>query len=117
MRVRKMDANGDMVFGQGQAAFWANVADGVGQIVGTRLGLWLGQWYLNTADGTPWATKVLGKYTGNTRDVVIQARILSTPGVTQLDSYASQLNRDSRIWSVQANGKTVYGPFSFAGPI
>jgi hypothetical protein len=117
MRVRKLDANGDRQFGLGPAGFWINQPDGVGQIIGTRLRLWLGQWYLKPEDGTPWLTKVLGKYTDATRDLVIQSQILSTPGVLSILTYASQLNRDTRVWSVQGSVKTIYGVFPLVGPI
>lgn len=113
MRIRKMDASGDMSFGAGQGNFFQNSPDGVGQLVETRMALWLGQWFLFLSDGTPWLTKVLGKYTGSTRDAAIQARILATPGVNAILSYASQLNRDTRVWNVQVTLDTIYGQISF----
>ena len=50
MKYRKLDANGDRVWGQGLASFWIDVPDAVGQLIATRLGLWLGQWFLNRSD-------------------------------------------------------------------
>jgi hypothetical protein len=116
MRLRMQDANGDRLFGQGQANFWINVPDAAGQLAQTRMALWLGQWFLNTPDGTPWLTKVLGKYKGSTRDAAIQARILGTPGVKAILAYASQLNRDTRVWNVQATIDTTFGQIKIAGP-
>lgn len=124
MRVRKITAanadgtgGGDMTFGGDQRAFWVNRAEAVGQIVWTRLRLWQGQWFLKPPDGTPYLTKVLGKNTQNTRDAVMRTRILTTPGVSGLASYASQLNRDTRQWSVQAVINTAFGPLLIAGPV
>lgn len=116
MRVRKLDANGDRQFGRGLANFWINVPDGVQQICGTRLRLWQGQWFLNTDDGTPYNTQVLGKYTAATRDPAIQNRILLTPGVLGIDAYASQLDRNTRAWNVQATVDSIYGVFALTGP-
>lgn len=108
MRYRKLSPTGDYVFGNGQADFWRDVPDAVAQAAYTRLQLWLGQWFLNTADGTPYQTQVLGKYTGSTRDAAIRARILGTQGLTSIDAYASQVDRDTRAFSVQATVTTTY---------
>lgn len=123
MRVRKLTATagdgtggGDMTFGKSQQNFLVNQPEAVGQIVWTRLRLWQGQWYLKPSDGTPYLTKVLGKFTQNTRDPVVRTRILTTPGVTGLAAYASQLNTSTREWSVQASINTAYGPVLIAGP-
>jgi hypothetical protein len=109
MRVRKMDANGDMTFGGGQASFYRDQPEAPAQAALTRLYLFLGEWFLDTSDGTPWKTQVLGKYTGSTRDPVIRQRILGTPGVTGIAAYGSQLNRDTREFDVQATIDTLYG--------
>ncbi len=109
MRVRKVDSNWDFRFGHGLEDYWINQPEGVGQAVESRLRLALGDWFLNTADGTPWATKVLGKRTENTRNPVIKARILGTPGVKGIVSYAAQLQRDPRAWAAQVRLDTVYG--------
>lgn len=116
MRVRAVDANGDMQFGNNQANFLSNSPDAVAQICASRLALWTGQWTLDTSQGTPWGTKVLGKYTGNTRDPVIQARILSTPGVLKITRYESALNRDTRAFGWAATIDTQYGQSTIQGP-
>ena len=109
MRYRKLDANGDMMFGRQQADFWRDVPDAPAQAVWTRLQLYLGDWFLDTSDGTPWRTQVLGKYTGSTRDPVIQTRTLGTLNVTGITAYASQVNRDTRDFNVQTTIDTAYG--------
>lgn len=106
-----------MVFGHGAADYWINKAEGVGQLVGSRLALWTGQWYLNTSDGTAWATRVLGKYTEDFRDVTIQQRILATPNVTGINGYNSQLDRQTRQWTAAAEIVTSFGQYVFLGPI
>lgn len=116
MRYRKLDANGDMVFGKGLASFYIDVPEAPAQAVATRLKLLYGEWFLNTTDGTPWETKVLGKYTDSMRDLVIKQRVLGTPGVTDYTNYSSQLSA-RRQFSVQMTLDTVYGAVNLAGPL
>ncbi|MDE1905305.1 MAG: hypothetical protein KGH75_02485 [Rhodospirillales bacterium] len=109
MRYRKLDANGDYSFGHSQANFYANQVEAVAQAVSTRLKLWAGEWFTDTSDGTPWRTEVLGKYTAATYDTVLKARILGTPGVTQLNSYSSSIDPNARALTVRATISTAYG--------
>lgn len=117
MRVRRLDQNGDYVFGGGLASFYINQPEAPAQCAWTRIRLWLGQWYLNTSDGTPYQTEVLGKYTGSTADAAIQARLLGTPGVKEILSYSSSLDRDTRAWTANVTMNTIYGPIQLVGPI
>lgn len=72
---------------------------------------------LDITDGTPWRTEVLGKYTGPTRDMVLRARILETPGVTAITAYDSALNRDTRAFTAQATISTQYGATTVQVPV
>ena len=109
MRVRKVDANGDAVFGGDQAAFLRNSPDAVAQIVESRLNMWQGEWYLDLADGTPYEQQVLGRYTANVRDAVLQARVLTTPGVDSIKSYSGFFDTDApREYNVSVAIETAY---------
>lgn len=115
MRIRAMtqpagtDPGGDMRFGRGQADFFVNQAAGVGQNVQTRLGLYVGDWWLDISAGTPWRTQVLGRRTDATRDPAMRARILGTTGVTGIATYASQLDRSTRAFTAQVTINTQFG--------
>ena len=109
MRIRAQSSDGDMQFGNSGADFYVNDKRGVAQNVQTRLGLYVRDWALATDAGTPWRTQVLGKRTDATRDPAIRARILSTPGVTGITSFASQLDRETRGYAAQVAISTVYG--------
>ncbi|NTA27389.1 hypothetical protein [Allorhizobium ampelinum] len=109
MRYRKLDSNDDYSFGHGLSDFWIDVPDAVAQSVSTRLQLQTGTWFLDTTEGIDWKTKVLGRYTGDTRDPVIRARILATTGVTEITDYSSALDRETRKFSVTATITTDYG--------
>lgn len=108
MRYRKMDADGDYVFGGRQADFLKDSPETVAQAVLTRLRLARGEWFLDTTEGTPW-DKVLGKYTAGTYDAAIRQRILGTQGVRELVAYSSSLNSETRALSVTATINTIYG--------
>ncbi|WCS27224.1 hypothetical protein LOK46_10525 [Methylobacterium sp. NMS14P] len=109
LRVRKVDANGDRVFGGNQAAFLRNSPEAVAQICESRLNLWTGQWYLDRTSGTPYETDVLGYRTESVRDLVMQARILETPGVSGLVAYSSTTDRNTRTFTPTAEVATIFG--------
>lgn len=111
MRYRKLDANGDYTFGQGDGAFLVESPEAVAQAAQTRLGLWAGEWFLDTTEGTPYATEILGAGTQETYDIAIKERIINTPGVVSIDAYASVL--DGRALSVGVSISTRYGATSF----
>ncbi len=116
MRYRKLAANNDYSFGNGQRDFFRDEPAAVGQSVQTRLLLFLGEWYLNVNDGTPYIEGVLGKHSLAQADVIIQQRALaSTDGagvstVTDISSYVSSLDPDTRAMQAQFSIDTIYGP-------
>lgn len=114
MRYRKLDENGDYSFGKSHHDFWQDVPDAVAQAVRTRLALWEGEWFLNTADGMTWNTRVLGKRTDKTRDPAIKARMLGTKGMLEIAQYSSNLDRDERSFTVNANLTTIYSASTIA---
>lgn len=108
MKYRKLDAGGDMVMGTG-ADHHVNTPDAVAQAVRTRLRLLLGEWMLDTTDGTPWNTQVLGKYTAELHDAAIRERILGTPGVTRIAAFSSTTDREARALNISVTLDTAYG--------
>lgn len=109
MRYRALDENGDYSFGNGSANFLVDSPDAVAQLVLTRLKLWTGEWFLDTTEGTPYKTQVLGKGTNATRDIAIQERILDTQGVKGIVDYASIVDPSTRAFTVAATIDTIYG--------
>lgn len=110
MRYRKLDADGDYTFGGGPADFLVDSPAAVGQAVLTRLQLFKGEWFVDTADGTPWQTDVLGEHTRSTYDMAIRNRILGTQGVEQIDSYDSEFEPNGRKLTITCTITTAYGP-------
>jgi hypothetical protein len=110
MRYRKLDANGDYVFGGSANDFLVNSPEAVAQAVLTRLRLIQGEWFLDTTAGMPWPTQVIGKYTTGTADAAIRACILGTTGVTEITAYSSSIDSTTRKLTVTATITTLYGP-------
>jgi hypothetical protein len=113
MRYRMLSPSGDYVFGQGRQEFWVDSAEGVAQAVQTRLLLAQGDWFLDLTEGTPYSTQILGAGTRALYDQAIRTRILGTPGVLSIISYASELDSERNL-AVACTIQTQYGPQGFA---
>lgn len=105
MRVRAHDAAGDYQFGRA-GVFLVDVPEAVAQVIQTRFALWQGSWFMDSEEGTPFLTEILGHGSRDTRDLAIRQRILDTPGVTALNSYSSRT--DNRALSVTVNVQTQF---------
>ncbi|MEC4682386.1 MAG: hypothetical protein VST70_01710 [Nitrospirota bacterium] len=109
MIVRALDPYGDYQLG----IFLTDTPAAVAQVVATRLALWEGDWFLDTTSGTPYFQDILGRKTNY--DLEIQARILETPGVTEITSYSSSVS--ARGLYVDADIDTIYGPTSMSATL
>lgn len=114
MRYRKLDADGDYQLGHGQADYHVDTPECVAQAVKTRLALLAGEWFLDLTEGTPYATHVWGKHTKDTYDPLLRKRILQTEGVSELVSYDSTFDPQTRTLTVTAEINTVYGTTTVA---
>lgn len=108
MRYRKLSDLGDYTFGHGTADFYVDQAEGVAQAVATRLRLLTGEWFLDSTEGTPYSTEVIGKNTVPFYDYAIQKRILGTDGCTGLVKYSSSLNPGNRSLTIAATITTQF---------
>jgi hypothetical protein len=109
MRYRKLSPDWDLVVGHGSADYLRDSPETVLQAVMTRLKLFVGEWFNDTEDGTPWRTQILGKYTKTKYDSAIRRRILGTQGVTGIAEYRSAFDGEGRNLTVEAVVDTVYG--------
>ena len=116
MRYRKRDENGDYVFGHSQGDFLFEV-DAVAQAGTTRLELWLGTWWEDLTDGTPYYQKILGTR-GDTKNLqaimdILQGRILGTKGVTAIKNTVLQWFSDTRQLTYSGTINTEYSERDF----
>lgn len=100
----QIDADGDLVMERGNLV----LVDDVAQRVTTRLRMLLGEWFLDTADGTPYLQQILVK-NPNLDHVrsALRARVLNTPGVRGIRTFELSLDRVRRKLSVEMQ---AFGP-------
>lgn len=110
MKYRRLDNNGDMAIGHGDADCLKDIPECVAQAVVTRLRLQRGEWFLDMTEGTPYAPAVLSKHTKGSYDFVIRQRVLETEGVTEIEEYESIFDGETRRLTVDIRINTVYGP-------
>lgn len=109
MRYRKLTNTGDMTFGHQQADFYRDEPSAVAQAVLTRLQLWLGEWFLDQTDGTPYQQAVLGAHTTRSVEPALRARILETPAVSGISEFELLAHGETRKMAVRATIDTIYG--------
>lgn len=115
MRYRKLDQNSDMRFGGQQGDFYRDQPEAVAQAVLTRLRLWVGEWFIDTTEGTPYQQAVLGMHTQKTAEPAIRARILNTQGVTSIQEFSMVRDPDTRRATFSATINTEYGSVAVQG--
>jgi len=113
IRVRRLDANWDPTYGDGQNDYIFDL-DAVVQIVRSRLGLWLAEWWENLDEGLPMFQKILGKQAKNkiVIDREIQKRIAETNYVTSIDDFESEYDSSIREYSCSVSITTAFGSTS-----
>jgi hypothetical protein len=103
MTVRKLDEDGDLALGKDQF-LTGYTAEEVAQNVLTRLKFFLGEWFLDTTDGTDWFGSVLGKGSAlASRESVIRRRILLTPGCAGMTAFSMITDIATRQLTVSAS--------------
>lgn len=115
MRVRGLSDDGDMRFGAGGSLYLVDSAEAVAQIVMTRLKLWVGEWFIDTSEGTAWATGAIGERTRDTIEPMLRARILDTPAITGIDSFDLVIDAEARAVAVRISVLTSFGPTTVQG--
>lgn len=107
MTVRLLDSDGDITTSGRQ--FTTEVEE-VAQTVKTRLRLFLGEYFRDVTDGTPWWESILGKEgTLSSKEAIIKNRIIRTEGVTQLIEFSTDFDINTRAYTVTAGILTQYG--------
>lgn len=107
MTVRRLDENGDIVT---QGTQFITGVDEIAQTIRTRLRLFLGEYFRDISDGTPWFEQILGKGVAmSAREAALRNRIVRTPGVVRLTSFSTQFDVNTRKYTVTAGVLTTYG--------
>lgn len=111
--VRALSPTGEPLQGNGLNCFISDLA-AVTQIIGTRLKMFEGEFWLNTADGLPLFQKILGS-SGSQRNLqavvgLISQRIRQTVFVTGISSVTATFQNRKLVYSAQV--ETAFGTVS-----
>ncbi|WP_288080604.1 hypothetical protein [Pseudomonas sp.] len=108
MTVRKIDADTGDIVTRGEQFIGSR--EEIAQTVLTRLRLFLGEYFRDIRDGTPWYEQILGKFTSlDAAEAALRNRIANTPGVVRLTSFSTDFDLDTRKYSVTAGILTQFG--------
>lgn len=108
MTVRRIDEESGDIVTQGQQFIGGR--EEIAQTVLTRLRLFLGEYFRDVQDGTPWYEQILGKFTSlDAAEAALRNRIASTGGVVRLTRFNADFDINTRAYSVSAGILTVYG--------
>jgi hypothetical protein len=99
MIIRRVDDDGDFVFGHGLADYLTE-NEAIALLVKQRLWLWLGEWFLNIEAGANWPA-ILGTRPPALREADREIRriVSDTPGVVAITQF--DMSFDHSIFMVQ----------------
>jgi hypothetical protein len=108
MTVRRIDEETGDIVTRGQQ--FIREREEIAQTVLTRLRLFLGEYFRDVLDGTPWYEQILGKFTSlDAAEAALRNRIANTPGVIRITRFSTDFDINTRAYSVSAGILTVYG--------
>lgn len=108
MTARRIDEESGDIVTRGQQ--FVSEREEIAQTVKTRLRLFLGEYFRDIRDGTPWYEQILGKFTSlDAAEAALRNRITNTPGVIRLTSFSTDFDINTRAYSVSAGILTQYG--------
>lgn len=103
--------NGDPLEGNGLNDFLSDI-DAVGQIIGTRIKLFEGEWWENLQAGTPMFQSILGVENASQTQVIsaiLQSVINQTPYVLDIINLSCTYTPSTRALSFYAEVLTQFG--------
>lgn len=108
--ARRMDENGDMIFGAGDAGFCGGL-EAMTQLLKTRIAAIEDEWWEGDAKAIPWISSVLASPTiarnKDAIDLMVIERIMDTVGVIGVSDIESAFS--GRSYSFSCKVQTVYG--------
>jgi hypothetical protein len=112
----EIGTDGDLTLTSGDFVF-VDEALRVAQAIETTLRALRGEWFLDTAFGTPYFQNILGKrmVTKDEFDAIIKAQVIGVDDVNRILNYASEFNRRSRDYAVSFTADTTFGPIDYEG--
>ena len=83
-----------------------------------RLSMFLGEWFLDNTQGTPWFQQILVKNPDQSKiDAILLNILAGTIGVIQVSDYSFTPNAAARTLSVTFSLVTTSGPVDYSGTL
>ena len=99
----------------------AHLIDGAEQVrqqLEIKLKLWTGEWFLNTAFGTPYLQKILGKQLSLSGVIAaLRISILEVEGVRSITEFDYTFDNTTRKFDVYFVADTAYGLIPYNGTL
>lgn len=112
MKYRRVDANGDYMFGHGLSDF-ASETEAVAQAITTKIMLLKNEWWEDLEAGTDLFQNILSqKLTDegvNAIDIIIKDRVLEVKDVATIREFKSQVNRNAKTYTANLLIETTFG--------
>jgi hypothetical protein len=112
MKYRRMDENGDYIFGLNEQGFLKD-NEAVAQAILTKIKLLKGEWWEDVNEGTPLFESILGigavQGSKNAIDLIIRDRILSVENVETISYFKSEIDNASHTYMLYCDVETKFG--------
>ena len=106
----KLDPITNDLLVEGQDLRLVDKEDRVAQQIRIRLKSFLGEWFLDTSYGVPYYQQILIKAPDRAIIAgIFREKIITTPGVQELQAFALDYEEQTRQLTVTAQIKTIYG--------
>ncbi len=114
MIIRRIDAEGDWIFGKGLSGYVFN-QEAIEENLRTRILSWLGDCFFALNEGIDWNNRL---DVGQKKEIVdeLKSMILKSFGVTGVNSIDFTFNGTTRLFLVEYDIVTIYSP-SFSASI
>jgi hypothetical protein len=109
MRDFALDTDGDIAIVNGDFVL-VDGAERVRQQAQIKLKLWTGEWFLDTAFGTPWLDGILGKGVSISAALaLLQASLMEIDGVSGIDTIIYAYDEQKRKLNLSIALNSAYG--------
>lgn len=109
MIMRGLNAVGDWLFGGGYSNYLSTNA-AIGLNIETRIRSWVGDCFFDKNAGVDWLNRLGSKNQQQLLENDIRRVILTSYGVTSLDSFSITIDTQARSINAQYQVKTIYSP-------
>lgn len=100
---------GDLIYDNSSVTVTSSQAESVAQKLTIKLRTFLGEWFLNTANGVPYYQQIFGKVRSKAAiDSIFMEKIAEEPDVVELVEFTSEISND-RTYTISFRVRTTLG--------